>query len=179
MKILRALFFICLALAASGCHQRSDDAVPAGSFRLVVEDMVKDVTFRVASLKVLSSQPGMLSVAKEGSHSACQLLIPAGQKLREGQIFFLASKTTDSRTTNAYILVSLQMKVEGGDGGMIVQASAHTGLGSTTFYPPKDTELGVICNLTAKSGVYPLDAPLEIGRVDGKPMILTVGKPTL
>jgi hypothetical protein len=175
MKILRALFFICLALAASGCHQRSDDAVPAGSFRLVVEDMVKDETFRVASLKVLSSQPGMLSVSKESSHSACQLLIPAGQKLREGQMFFIASKATDSRTTNAYILVSLQMKVEEGDGGII----AHTGLGSTTFYPPKDTELDVICNLTAKSGVYPLDAPLEIGRVDGKPMILTIGKPTL
>ena len=143
MKLSRVLFPVFLALAASGCHQRSADAVPAGSFRLVVEDMVKDETFRVASLKVSSSQPGMLSVAKEGSHSACQLLIPAGQKLREGQMFFLASKATDSRTTNAYILVSLQMKVEGGDGGMIVQSSAHTGLGSPTYYPPKDTKLDV------------------------------------
>jgi hypothetical protein len=180
MKISRVLFFICLALAAFGCHPRSDDAVPAGSFRLVVEDMVNDETFRVASLKVLSSQPGMLSVFQEGgAHSACQLLIPAGQKLREGLMCFTASKATDSRTTNAYILVSLQMKVEGGDGGMIKQASAHTGLGSRTFYPPKDTGLAAICNLTAKSGIYPLDAPLEIGRVDGKPMMLTVGKPTM
>ena len=179
MKIPQVLFSVCLALAACGCHQRSADAVPVGSFRLVVEDMVKDGSFRVASLKVLSSQPGMLSVSRESSHSACQLLIPAGQKLREGQMFFIASKATDSRTTNAYILVSVQMKVEGGDGSLIVQASAHTGLGSMTFYPPKDTELDGICNLTAKSGVYPLDAPLEIGRVDGMPMILTVGKPTL
>ena len=92
---------------------------------------------------------------------------------------FTASKATDSRTTNAYILVGLQMKSEGGDGGMIGQASVTTGLGSTTYYLPKDTKLEVICTLTAKSGVYPLDAPLEIGQVDGKPMMLTVGKPTL
>ena len=136
--------------------------------------MVKDETFRVASLKVLASQPGMLSVSKEQSHSACQLLIPAGEKSPEGQMFFIASKATDSRTTNAYVLFSLQMKVEEGKGGMI----AHTGLGTTTFYPPKDTGLDVICNLTAKGGVYPLDAPLEIGRIDGKPLVLTVGKPT-
>ena len=174
MKISQVLFSICLALAASGCHQRSEDAVPAGSFRLVVEDMVKDETFRVARLKVLSSQPGTLSVSKESSHCGCRLLVPAGQKLREGQMFFIASKATDSRTTNADILFSLQMKVEEGDGGMI----AHTGLGTTTFYPPKDTGLDVICNLTAKGGVYPLDAPLEIGQIDGKPLILTVGKPT-
>ena len=93
-------------------------------------------------------------------------------------MFFTASKATDSRTTNAYILIGLQMKSEGGDGGMIGQASVTTGLGSTTYYPPKDTKLEVIYNLTAKSGVYPLDAPLEIGRVEGKPMMLTVGKPT-
>jgi hypothetical protein len=177
MKISRVVFPICLALAISGCHQRSHDAVPAGNFRLVVEDMVKDETFRVASLKVLSSQPGMLSVSEGSAHSACQLLIPAGQKLPEGEMFFTASKATDSRTTNAYIVASLQINVEGGDGGMIKQASAHAGLGSRTYYPPKDTGLDVICNLTARSGVYPLDIPLEIGRLDGKSMMLTVGKP--
>jgi hypothetical protein len=179
MKISQVLPFACLALVVCSCHQPSTEAVPAGSFRLVVEDMVKDESFRVTSLKVLSSQPGMLSVSRERARSACELLIPAGKELREGQIFVTASKATDSRTTNAYILVNLQMKVDGGDGGMIGHASAQSGLGSTTFYPPKDTALGIICNLTAKSGVYPVDAPLEIGRVDDKPVILTVGKSTL
>ena len=94
-------------------------------------------------------------------------------------MLFMASKATDSRTTNAYILASLQVKVEGGDEGMLIQSSAQTGLGSPTYYPPKDTRLDVFCNLTAKDGVYPLDVPLEIGRVDGKPMMLTVGKPML
>ena len=180
MKISRLFFSVCVALATCGCHQRSVDTVPSGSFRLVVEDMVKDETFRVASLKISSVEPGTVSVGigMEGSRVTGELLMPVGQKLRAAQLFFIASRATDSRTTNAYIIASFQVKVEGGDGGMLIQGNAHSG-GSTTFYPPKDTKLVDFANLTAKGGTYPLDTPLEIGRVDGKPVTLTVGKPTL
>lgn len=177
MNKSRLLFFVCLAVALCGCWQRSADIVPSGSFRLVVDDMVKDESFRVASLKVLSMQPGTVSVDTDKSHAAGVLLISAVDKLREGRVFFIASRATDSHSTNAFIQASLQVKAEGGDGGMLVQGSFQSG--GTAVYPvSENTKLDAFSSMTAKSGIYPLDTPLEIGRIDGKAVTLTVGKPT-
>jgi hypothetical protein len=178
MKISRVLFSICLALAACGCHRQSADAVPSGSFRLVVEDTVKDEAFRIASMKVSSLQPGTLSVGMEGGRANGELLVSATDKLREGRVLFIASRATDSRTTNAYILARLQVMVEGGDGGMLIHGTFQSSCGGT-YYPSLDTKLADFASMTAEDGIYPLDTPLEIGRIAGKPVTLTVGKKPL
>ena len=168
MRISRLLFPVGLAVAFYGCQQRSANTVPSGSFRLVVDDMLKDETFRVASLKVSSVQPGTLSVDMEGSSVASVLPVSTPDGLREGRAFFIASRATDSTTTNAFMATSLQVKVEGGTSG-----------GCTTdHHTSKSDKLADFVSMTAKNGIYPLDTPLEIGRIDGKAVTLTVGKPT-
>lgn len=178
MKISRSLVGVCLATAiCCGCQQRSSDAPLAGSFQLVVDDMVKDDSFRVASVKISSRQPATLSIDMGSSHAAGELLISPADKLREGRAFFLASRVSEPRGTNALIQASLDVKVEGGDGGLLIHGGFASG--NTEVYPvSQETKLQGFLNMSAKSGVYPLDTPIEIGRIDGKAVTLTVGKPT-
>ena len=178
MKTLQILFSACLILVAFGCHRRSDDAVPAGSSRLVVDDMVKDETFRIASLKVFSLQPGTLSVGMEGGRANGELLISPTDKLREGRVLFIASRATDSHSTNVCFLTQFQIAVGGGDGGMLTHGAFQSRCGAT-YYRPADTTLAGFLNMTAQDGIYPLGAPVEIGRIDGKPVTLTIQKQTL
>ena len=178
MKIPQVLISICLALAACGCHRHSADAVPPGSFRLIVEDTANDETFRIASLKVSSLQSGRISVGMANGRANGELLISATDKLREGIVMFIASRVTDSRTTNAYIAARLQVKVEGGDGGMLIYGTFQSSCDGI-YYASKDNKLADTASLTAKDGIYPLDTPLAIGRIDGKPVTLTVGNQPL
>jgi len=106
-----------------------------------------------------------------GGRAYGDFLVSATDKLREGRVLFIASRATDSRTTNAYILTGFQVMAKGGDGGMLFQSSC-----GGTYYPSKDIKLADFASMTAKDGIYPLDTPLEIGEIDGKPVTLTVGK---
>jgi hypothetical protein len=164
-----------LAGSCTSPHATIADAVPAGSFRLVVDDAANDGNFRIASLKIWSLQPGRFSVGIEGSGRCYgDFLASATDKQREGQVLLVASRATDSRTTNAYILAGLQVKAESRDGGMLLESSC-----CRTYYPSLATSLADFVSMTAKDGVYPLDTPLEIGEIDGKPVSLIVGKQPL
>ena len=179
MKKHIALGLVASTLFLAGCctshHATTADAVPAGSFRLVVDTATKDEVFRIASLKVLSLQPGRFSVGIEsGGRAYGDFWASATDKPREGRVLFIASRATDSRTTNAYILAGLQVMAEGRDGGMVFQSSC-----CKTYYPSLDTRLADFVSMTVKDGIYPLDTTLEIGQIEGKPVTLTVGKQPL
>ena len=152
MKKHIALGLVASTLFLAGCctshHATTADALPAGSVRLVVDDAVKDETFRIASLKVLSLQPGRFSVGMEGGdpndgrahggRAYGDFLASATDKLQEGRVLFVASRATDSRTTNAYILVGFQAMAKGGDGGMWFQSSVLLRQSCVTaFRPPR------------------------------------------
>jgi hypothetical protein len=176
MKKHIALGLVACMLFSVGCctshHATTADAVPSGSFRLIVDAATKDDVFRIASLKILSLQSGRFSVGIEGGGCAYgNFLASAADKLRAGRVLFVASRATDSRTTNAYILAGLQVMVEGRDGGMLFQSSC-----CKTYYPSLNTSLADFVSMTVKDGIYPLDTPLEIGEINGKPVTLTVGK---
>jgi len=173
MKTPWLLLLLGLTLAVGGCQYRSADRVPAGSFRLVVDDLVKDDSFRAAALTIESPQGGMVSLASESSHNSCALLRPAALPLFAARISFLASRTTDARGSNSVIQTDLQVKSEGGDGGMLIQGSVQAG-GPATYPQRGLVKLEAVASLNAVSGVYPLDTPLEIGRIDGRPLRLTV-----
>src|SRR5271169_6440943 len=165
------------AVTLCGCRQRSTVAPAAGTFQLVVDDLVKDGRFRVASLKVISPQPATLSVETAGAHAGGDLLISSVDKLRAGQLLVTASRVAGQDLTNALIQASLQVKLEGGDGGMLIHGSFQSEISPSSFQVSRETKLDDFLNMTAKNGTYPLDVPLEIGRLDGKPIKLTVGKP--
>jgi len=106
------LFLLGLTLAVGGCQNRSADRVPAGSFRLVVDDLTKDDSFRAATLTIESPQGGMVSLASGGSHNSCALLRPAAQPWFAARISFLASRTTDARGSNTVILTDFHVRTE-------------------------------------------------------------------
>ncbi len=172
-SLLRAFFTVCLAGALFGCQPHSSNTVSSGNFRLVMDDMVKDESFRLVSLGVSSIRPGTLSVDGEGTHAAGDLLISDPDKLREGRVIFIASRTVDSCKTNALIQVSLQVKTEGGDGRMLLHGSFQSG-GSTVYPVSIDNKLDGFLSITATNGIYPLQTPLEIGQINGKPVTLTI-----
>jgi len=178
MKISRLLVGgLLAAVTLCGCRQRSTVAPAAGTFQLVVDDLVKDGRFRVASLKVISPQPATLSVETAGSHAGGDLLISSADKLRAGQILVTASRVAGQDLTNALIQASLQVKLEGGDGGMLIHGSFQSEIAPGVYEVSPETKLDDFLSLTAREGTYPLHIPLEIGRLDGKPITLTVGKP--
>jgi len=170
------LLLLGLTLAVGGCQNRPADRVPAGSFRLVVDDLTKDDSFRAAALTIESPQGGMVSLDSELSKCASVLLRPARRPLFAARVSFIASRTTDARGSNTIIQTDLQVKTEGGDGGMLIQGSAQAG-GPATYPQRGLVKLEEVASLKAVSGVYPLDTPLEIGRINGQALTLTVGKP--
>jgi hypothetical protein len=144
---------------------------------LVIDDIVKDETFRVAVLRVSSTRAATLSIDGQDAHAAGELLMPGAGKLREGRAIFLASRTTNSSNTNTLIQVSFQVKSEGGDGEMSIQGDVQSG-GTTVYTISTNTQLAGFLSVTGTNGNYPLETPLEIGRVNGTAVTLTVGKPT-
>jgi hypothetical protein len=161
-----------LAGSCTSHHATTADAVPAGSFRLVVETATKDEVRTKASPKVLSLQHARFSdgIESDGrAHGDCRA--SKKEKPREGRDMNIANRATDSRTTNAYILAGLQVMAEGRDSDMVCQPSC-----CKTDYPSLHTRLADFVSMTLKDGIYPLDTTLEIRQIEGKPGTLTVGK---
>jgi hypothetical protein len=178
MKSLPALLLFllvsCVSTAFFGCQRHSVNTMPSDTFRLLVDDMVKDEAFRVVSLRISSMRPGILSVDREDSHARGYLLLSDADKLWSGQALFLASRMVGPSQTNALIQVRLQVKVEGGDGGMLLHGSFQSGGSGPVYAVTANTQLDGFLSVTATNGIYPLQTPLEIGRINGKPVTLTI-----
>jgi hypothetical protein len=57
--------------------------------------------------------------------------------------------------------------------------SNHGFAGGPAIHPvPEATKLEAYFSISATNGDYKLDTPVEIARLDGKPVMLVVGKPT-
>lgn len=169
------LFIIGLWLAVElcACQPHSSDTVPSGCFRLVINDMVKDDNFRVASLKVSSARPGALSVDGNDAHAAGDLLLFDLDKLRSAKVIFIAGRILDSFKTNALIQVGVLVKTEGGDGRMLLRGSFQAG-GSKSYSESADAKLDGFLSIMATNGIYPLGTPLKVGEINKKPVTLTI-----
>jgi len=88
---------------------------------------------------------------------------------RDGQVALAASRIARQGETFADIRTFIGAKPSGGSG--------YTG-GTGGNSVPAATTLDSYFLVTAASGDYKLDTPVEIGRLDGKPVTLVVGKPT-
>jgi hypothetical protein len=141
--------------------------------------MAKDAIFRLASLKVLSTHPGSISIGtgnlRDNVVSGSLLRSPA-DRMWEARFIFAASQLAQSHGSNAMIQVRLQIQTEGGDGDMLV-AGKFQSANTSVFTVSKETKFESFLDMTAMKGVYPLGVPLKIGRINGEDLLLLVKNP--
>ncbi len=91
-----------------------------------------------------------------------------GGAVKDGQVALSASRITRQGDDFAYIQTLIRP-----------ESFNHSFAGGPSIYPVRaTTKLEAFFSISATNGDYKLDTPVEIGRLDGKPVILVVGKPT-
>jgi len=151
-------------LAFVGCN-RAPNNVPANGFRLTVQEIIADSDVRVTQLAIRSAAPGVISIdAEKRSHHMVSLPAdPAGS----GSVTLMASRVAPSDQPWAYMQTLIRTKANGESGG----ATSLEAL-------PHDTLLADFFTVTAKSGDYSFDTPVEVATLRGKPVTLTLKRGT-
>lgn len=149
-----------------GCNRPSK--ILTTGFRLTVQDIATDTNARAALLTIQASSAGSISVDQDGGHNSTMLPEPDANGSREGSVSLMASRIVPPGDGNIFIQTLIRPQTPNGN---------YAG-GPSTYTLPRTTELADHFTITAKSGDYALDTPIEIARLRGKPVTLTVGKPT-
>ena len=154
-------------LLSSGCQREA--TIPGDSFRLTVERVVTDRNVFVAFLKIRVPHDVNISLDGDLFHSMVTLSASPADAVRDGQVALIASRITRQGDEFAYIQTFTGIKANGGSGFT----------GGTAVQPvPAVTRLETYFAVSATDGDYKLNKPIEIARLNGKPVMLTVGRPT-
>lgn len=149
-----------------GCNRPSK--TPITGYRLTVQDVATDTNARAVMLNIYAASAGSISVDEDGGHNSTTLPDPNADGLREGSVALIASRIVPPGDGDIFIQTLIRPQTPSGN---------YAG-GPSINTLPRTTELDDHFTITAKSGDYPLDTPIEIARLRGKPVTLTVGKPT-
>jgi len=149
-----------------GCKRPGQ--APAAGFRLTLQDVATDTNARAALLTIHAASAGSISVDEDGGHSSTVLPDPDANGFREGSVALIASRISPPGDGDIYIQTLIRPQTPKGN---------YAG-GPSTYTLPRATQLADHFTITAKSGDYALNTPIEIARLKGKPVTLTVGKPT-
>ncbi|MEO5916000.1 MAG: hypothetical protein ABIS50_17325 [Luteolibacter sp.] len=149
-----------------GCN-RTAPAPPAG-FRLTLQNVGTDKDACAALLSIRTAAAGSISVDESSGHSSVTLPDADTSGSREGSVALIASRIEPAGGDDVFIQTMIRPQIPNG---------SYAG-GSSTSILPRATQLSDHFTVTARSGDYPLDTPIEIARLGGKPVTLTVGKPT-
>jgi hypothetical protein len=162
MKTL--LFLVCLTTAICGCRLPSSDKANSSNFRLEVEDVAMNDSLIFANLKISTVQPTLLAIG-----AGNRFTIPAANKCRRRTVEFSANR--DLAPTNAEPYRAIFIDVVKED---IKAPGFNRHECGLTMPASKEDKLSAFASMTAKTGFYPLDKPLEIGKLDGRAVTLTV-----
>jgi len=154
------------SFAFVGCNR--PDQIPPTEFRLTLQEVANDANARAALLILHSGTAGSISVDQDGGHNSTALGDPNANGSREGSVALIATRIAPAGEGDIYIQTLIRPQTPNG---------SYAG-GPSTFTLPRPTQLADAFTITAKSGDYPLNTPIEIARLRGKPVTLTVGKPT-
>jgi hypothetical protein len=150
-----------------GCNRTTKTAPPA--LRITVQEIVTDNKACATLLTIHSPSAGSISVDMDpGDHSSVVLSGPDATGSWEGSVVLMASRIEPSGDDDIYIQTLIRPQTPNG-------ASAG---GPSTYTLPRTTKLHDHFTITAKSGDFAPDTPIEIAQLGGKPVTLTVGKPT-
>jgi hypothetical protein len=153
-------------LFSAGCHR--DAAIPGDSFHLTLQHVITDNDLMVSLLKIHDPQGANISVDGDGFHASVALPDSPAGAVREGQVALSASRIT--RRGDAFAYIQTLVRAENSNQGFA---------GGPAVYPvPAATKLEAFFSVSATDGDYKLDTPVEIARINGKPVMLSVGKPT-
>jgi hypothetical protein len=153
-------------LLSAGCHR--ERAVAEDSFRLTVERVITDSEVIVSILKIHVPHDASISVDGDGAHSTVTLPDSPAGTARDGQVALSAARVTRQGDDFAYIQTLVRP-----------ESSNHGFAGGPSIYPvPTTTKLEAFFSISAADGDYKLNTPVEIARLNGKPVMLVVGKPT-
>lgn len=153
-----------LLICCGGCNRSSSPGI--AEFRLEVQQMASGGDNCAVLLLIHTDTPGSISIDGASMHNSTTLSGTDGSY--EGRVVLLATRIAPAGESNAYIqTLSRAQTPEGGyAGGPVV----HT--------LPATTKLEDVFVVTAQSGGYSLNKPIEIAQEMGGPITLTVGKPT-
>jgi hypothetical protein len=163
-KRLLILGFSAL-LVLVGCHQPPSD-VPTDGFRLTVQNMAADTDMRIARLAIVSSAAARICIDSDGSHQNILLQEPAPCR---AAVSLVGSRVAPSGQSWAYMHTIIRAQID--DGTLSALGPAFEAL-------PIDTQLSSFFTITAKSGDYSFDTPVEIATLRGKPVTITLKKGT-
>ena len=165
----KRLFFLgfCALLAVVGCHPAPND-VPADGFRLTTQDIVTDADMRVAQLSVVSSAAVTMTVDAELSHMSVLMTGSRESASARGTLTLAADRIAPSGQPWAYLHTLIHVQTTNGvsTGGPAFEAL------------PIATQLTNFFTVTAQSGDYLFDTPVQIGTLRGKPVTITLKRST-
>jgi hypothetical protein len=166
---LFSLAAACLAVA--GC-QPLPGAAPNNNFHLTVERVITNSDMLVSlvkvEVKIKAQQDVHLSITSLANvESSLSVLIAGGSngEAGSGQVAFSASRF--SRSGDEYAQVQLYEQAQSG---------GNSAGGPSWRRIPSATQLADYFSISAADGDYPMDTPMKIGDLDGKPVMLTVVK---
>jgi len=167
MNISRILLIsVVTTFVFLGCNRPGQ--TPSAGFRLTLQDVAIDTNARAALLTIVTASAGSISVDEDGGHSSTVLPAPDSDGSREGSVALIASRIAPPGDGDILIQTLIRVQTPNGN---------YAG-GPSTYTLRRESQLADHFTITAKSGDYALNTPVEIARLGGKPVILTVGKPT-
>ena len=166
MNIQASILLISCSLLFVGCKREA--AVPSDSFHLSVQSIITVGDLKVSLIKYHLPHDASVYVDSEHSHGSVSMQdAPAPSKVgqRDGQVILSASRVAGVGAAFASIQTLIRLETDHGSAG-----------GPSVSYVPAATNLDAYFSVTATTGDYKLDSPVEIGRLDGKPVTLLVSQ---
>jgi hypothetical protein len=154
----------CLLLV--GCQREA--AIPNDRFHLTVQSVIVDADVVVSVLKIRVPHGGRISVDADGGHSMVTVPPDSAEGVAKGgRVALSASRVTRQGDNFAYIQTLIR-----------AESSKHSFAGGPSVHAvPVATKLETYFSISATDGDYMQDTPIEIGRLNGKPVMLVVGNP--
>jgi hypothetical protein len=161
-----ALLLAGCCLLAVGCQRQA--AIPSDSFRLTVERIFTDHDYEISLVKVNVShtQNTYISISNQFSHGTIFLANSPNDTPGDGEIALVASRFTQPGGKSYVVQTLIRPKSVG----------SYTG-SRGSFTDTGDSPLETYLSVSLTNGDFKLDAPMEICRLDGKPVTMVVGKP--
>jgi hypothetical protein len=159
LVLLTGCWFLC------GCQREA--SIPGDSFRLGVQEVISGGGFEVSVLTVRALRDASISVDGEGFHTDVVLPSAPEGTGREGEVVMSAARVAPSQDKEAYVQILIRSKTTNAAAG-----------GPSLRSVPVSTPLASCFSICVTNGIYKLNAPVTIARMQGKPVTLVVGKPT-